>query len=325
MSSSCSPGYAIRAIHSDGSVTCEYDDVGGGGGGAPTNASYVVMNSNTTLTAERVLTAGNGISISDGGANGNVTIEFDCSEVAGTGLACSGEDIYIKTAYRGAEARCGSSYYLRGDGSCRSASQIVSDGGGLTTSNDYGRSGVASNLYEGTTKLSDKYVQGSGTWGYLVEWDSTTRRIHNGGMYDDGSTIHSFRHLDMVLYDINNVDDIVFHGELMPDGDTCAVGQILKKSGSNNWDCAWPSGGGGSLSCTHVSWSGVCNPWWGSVSCPAGYVATGGGIETTLPDYNINSQYEIKSRPYGNGWTCLARSYDTYQHCTCWVRCCKIQ
>lgn len=46
----------------------------GGGGGAPTNASYVVMGVNASLTNERVLTAGSGISITDGGANGPVTI-----------------------------------------------------------------------------------------------------------------------------------------------------------------------------------------------------------------------------------------------------------
>ena len=47
---------------------------GGGGGGAPTTASYVVLGLNGTLTAERVLTAGSGIGIVDGGAGGNVTI-----------------------------------------------------------------------------------------------------------------------------------------------------------------------------------------------------------------------------------------------------------
>ncbi len=55
-----------------GNLTCAND--ASGGGGAPTNASYVVMNSNGTLSAERVLTAGSGISISDTGANGRVTI-----------------------------------------------------------------------------------------------------------------------------------------------------------------------------------------------------------------------------------------------------------
>lgn len=44
------------------------------GGGAPTNATYVVLSLNGSLTNERVLTAGSGISIVDGGANGPVTI-----------------------------------------------------------------------------------------------------------------------------------------------------------------------------------------------------------------------------------------------------------
>lgn len=55
---------------------------GGGGGGAPTNASYVVIGLNGTLTAERVLTAGSGITITDGGAGGNVTIAASGGGVA---------------------------------------------------------------------------------------------------------------------------------------------------------------------------------------------------------------------------------------------------
>jgi hypothetical protein len=47
---------------------------GGGGGGAPTDASYVTLSTNATLTNERVLTAGTGISITDGGAGSTVTI-----------------------------------------------------------------------------------------------------------------------------------------------------------------------------------------------------------------------------------------------------------
>lgn len=47
---------------------------GGGGGGAPTGAAYVTIGSNATLTAERALTAGAGVAITDGGANSTVTI-----------------------------------------------------------------------------------------------------------------------------------------------------------------------------------------------------------------------------------------------------------
>lgn len=48
--------------------------LGGGGGGAPVDAQYVVMALDGTLTNERVLTAGYGIDITDGGAGSTVTI-----------------------------------------------------------------------------------------------------------------------------------------------------------------------------------------------------------------------------------------------------------
>ncbi len=50
-------------------------DLTAAGGGAPTNATYVTMSLNGTLSAERVLTGTNNqITITDGGANGNVTL-----------------------------------------------------------------------------------------------------------------------------------------------------------------------------------------------------------------------------------------------------------
>ena len=66
---------------------------GGGGSGAPTDAEYVVMALNGTLSNERNLTAGSRISITDGGAGGNVTIAADASPVtslvAGTNVTLS--------------------------------------------------------------------------------------------------------------------------------------------------------------------------------------------------------------------------------------------
>ena len=66
---------------------------GGGGSGAPTDAEYVVMALNGNLTNERKLTAGSRISITDGGAGGNVTIAADASPVtslvAGTNVTLS--------------------------------------------------------------------------------------------------------------------------------------------------------------------------------------------------------------------------------------------
>jgi len=64
---------------------------GGGSGGAPTDAEYVVMALNGTLTNERVLTAGTGISLTDGGAGSTATITNTgvTSNVAGTGISVS--------------------------------------------------------------------------------------------------------------------------------------------------------------------------------------------------------------------------------------------
>lgn len=47
---------------------------GADGEGAPTSASYVTLGTNATLTSERVLTAGAGITITDAGAGSTVTV-----------------------------------------------------------------------------------------------------------------------------------------------------------------------------------------------------------------------------------------------------------
>lgn len=84
--------YRTRKI--DGRLATIEDDIdagvigGGGGGGAPTGAAYVTIGSNATLTAERALTAGSGIAITDGGANSTVTIA-----ASGVGTAQLGGDI----------------------------------------------------------------------------------------------------------------------------------------------------------------------------------------------------------------------------------------
>lgn len=48
----------------------------GGGGGAPTNAEYVVMTANGTLTAERILAVSAELTRTDGGAGANVTLSI---------------------------------------------------------------------------------------------------------------------------------------------------------------------------------------------------------------------------------------------------------
>lgn len=73
----------------------------GGGSGAPTNASYVVIGLNGSLSAERVLTAGTGLTLTDGGANGNATLAPDFG--SGAGKVCEGNDARL-TDRRDADA-----------------------------------------------------------------------------------------------------------------------------------------------------------------------------------------------------------------------------
>src|SRR5690606_5130144 len=51
----------------------------GGGGGAPTDATYVTLSAHGSLSAERVLTAGPGIDVSDGGST--AVIDWDSTEL----------------------------------------------------------------------------------------------------------------------------------------------------------------------------------------------------------------------------------------------------
>ena len=58
------------------------DSTGSGGGGAPTDAQYMVLSTDATLTDERVFNPSAGISVVDGGAGGNYTVSIDDSIVA---------------------------------------------------------------------------------------------------------------------------------------------------------------------------------------------------------------------------------------------------
>lgn len=53
----------------------------GGGSGAPTDAQYVTLATNATLTNERVLTAGHGVDLVDAGAGSTITVDVDETEL----------------------------------------------------------------------------------------------------------------------------------------------------------------------------------------------------------------------------------------------------
>jgi hypothetical protein len=80
---------------------------GGPGGGAPTNASYVVLGLNGSLSAERVLTAGTGIDITDAGANGNVTVALESADNLST-ILDGATDPFLRTSAAGGGATWGS-------------------------------------------------------------------------------------------------------------------------------------------------------------------------------------------------------------------------
>lgn len=54
---------------------------GGGGSGAPTDATYLTLGTNASLSDERVLTAGTGISITDAGAGSTATVAISDAEL----------------------------------------------------------------------------------------------------------------------------------------------------------------------------------------------------------------------------------------------------
>lgn len=78
-----------------------------GGGGAPTTAQYVTLALDGSLSAERVLTAGTNMSIVDGGANGNVTV--NCT---GTFLTTAGNNDEVQTK-NGSALAAGTNVFAR--------------------------------------------------------------------------------------------------------------------------------------------------------------------------------------------------------------------
>lgn len=77
---------------------------GGAGGGAPTTAQYVTMALDGTLSAERVLTAGTAMDLSDTGANGTAVFDWDSTEVGTTTFGSGSGIVWTFDASAGTDA-----------------------------------------------------------------------------------------------------------------------------------------------------------------------------------------------------------------------------
>jgi hypothetical protein len=67
-------------------------------GGAPAGASFVTLSTNSTLTSERVLTAGLGLSLTDGGANSTITINISDATLVALAALDSSAGLLTQTA-----------------------------------------------------------------------------------------------------------------------------------------------------------------------------------------------------------------------------------
>jgi len=242
-------GQVMVSINADGTVTCEADDTGAGGG-APTDASYVVMGLNGTLTAERVLTQGTGISISDGGAGGAVTIastlgtSIDSAEIVDGTITYS--DTNVDSVQRRVSGTCGAGSSIRiiyNDGTVTCETDDV---GGITACSDCNGTFVN----EGQANSITSAMISDGTITYSdTNVDSVQRRVSSS--CSSGSSIRV----------INN------NGTVTCETDDTGAG-TLTCSTYYNTAAHYPISCGGTLGCKYSL---------DSPTCPSGYVATGAG------------------------------------------------
>lgn len=158
-----------------------------GGGGAPTDASYVVLSSNGTLSSERVLTAGSGISITDAGPGGSVTI-------SSTGGGAGGGDSYFSSTTSGAIFTSGSAAF-KGNENIDAPSDKGTDVffyvSGSATAN---ATSTSKALFGGDVRISGSLTVGTGSIRITsndIQFDSSVKLEQSGSnlkFYDGNNT-----------------------------------------------------------------------------------------------------------------------------------------
>jgi hypothetical protein len=143
-----------------------------GGGGAPTDASYVVIGLDGDLSAERVLTGGTNITVADGGAEGNATVNVS-PQGAGSSLDADTLDGYHNTSF----ASGTHTHYQSAIVDLQHAIQISEDGAfrATGTSIDFGTNmNVA---VTGTSVFVSSIDTGGGGGGDLLIYDDRVFQV----------------------------------------------------------------------------------------------------------------------------------------------------
>src|SRR5690606_28930690 len=75
--------------------TTDGNCIGGSSGGAPANAQYLVLSLDGNLSGERLLVDGDGLTLTDGGAGGNATLDVN---VDGSTISINGlDELFVPT------------------------------------------------------------------------------------------------------------------------------------------------------------------------------------------------------------------------------------
>ncbi|HEC66958.1 MAG TPA: hypothetical protein ENI23_16910, partial [bacterium] len=86
----------------------------------------------------------------------------------------------------------------------------------------------------------------------------------------------------LATWTIRADDDLDFYDEIQPDGTTCSDGEILKKTGADNWDCAADATGGGGGTGSNFTYVSDANGDFLTPSTTVGIIVSASSTFTAL-------------------------------------------